>query len=552
MRSIKGLKLIQKYTGLHNTLPAKISTVWVSGIPVISSLLNQSFAETSLKHQLTPEERNGKQIYLFGTSASGRQITALLGDDVTEVPAGTLPCASCHGYDGKGRPEGGVFPTNITEETLMKPYGIVHPRGRKHPPYTDRSLRRAITQGIDPAGNKLSAAMPVYRLTHEEIDDLMAYLKRLGKEKDPGLTDNTLRLGVVLPGKEPVTEAGQTIKAVLLAYFNDLNEQGGIYNRKIELRFTTSGDNPATARTNILHLIENEEVFAINSAYIEGAEKEVDTLINEREIPLIGAVTNFPHVSFPLNRYIFYLFSGVKEQACAMADYAANNLATKNTRIAIVSTDSEVFLDITNALEEQCKNNGFNSFTTWKYSPHQSGTARLIGELRQKGIELVFLLGSGDEQKELLDEAQQLQRKPFIFIPGPLISREILNIPPGFKDKVFLSFPRGPSDMVRSTVMEYRTFAGKHKLSPRYLPIQVETYCSAKILTEGLKRAGKDVSREKLVAVLEGLYEFNTGLTPQITFGPNRRIGALGAYIASVDPEGKKIVGVSDWIKLQE
>ena len=71
------------------------------------------------------------------------------------------------------------------------------------------------------------------------------------------------------------------------------------------------------------------------------------------------------------------------------------------------------------------------------------------------------------------------------------------------------------------------------------------------ILVEGLKRAGKDVSREKLVAVLEGLYEFETGLTPQITFGPNRRIGALGAYIASVDPVEKKIISVSDWIKLQ-
>ena len=54
----------------------------------VSSALSQS-------EKLTPQEKRGKQIYLQGTGSSGREITALLGDARTEVPASMLPCAPC-------------------------------------------------------------------------------------------------------------------------------------------------------------------------------------------------------------------------------------------------------------------------------------------------------------------------------------------------------------------------------------------------------------------------------------------------------------------------
>ena len=60
--------------------------------------------------------------------------------------------------------------------------------------------------------------------------------------------------------------------------------------------------------------------------------------------------------------------------------------------------------------------------------------------------------------------------------------------------------------------------------------------------------SGKDLSRERLITTLEGLYEYETGLIPRITFGPNRRIGALGAYIVTIDPEKKLFPASVEWI----
>ena len=55
------------------------------------------------------------------------------------------------------------------------------------------------------------------------------------------------------------------------------------------------------------------------------------------------------------------------------------------------------------------------------------------------------------------------------------------------------------------------------------------------LFAEGMKQAGRDASREKLVSALEGLHDFATGLTPQISFGPGRRLGLNGAHVVTLE-----------------
>jgi hypothetical protein len=72
------------------------------------------------------------------------------------------------------------------------------------------------------------------------------------------------------------------------------------------------------------------------------------------------------------------------------------------------------------------------------------------------------------------------------------------------------------------------------------------------VLVESLKRAGKDLSREKLIQTLEGLYEYQTGLTPALTYGPNRRVGARGAHVITINLKDKQLVPVDGWIGLDQ
>ncbi len=78
---------------------------------------------------------------------------------------------------------------------------------------------------------------------------------------------------------------------------------------------------------------------------------------------------------------------------------------------------------------------------------------------------------------------------------------------------------------------------------------EIDTVLSAaRVLIEALKRSGRELSRARLVEVLEGFSELDTGLVPPITYGANRRVGVRGAYVVTVDPAAGGLVPASGWI----
>ena len=494
---------------------------------------------------LTVEEKRGKALYLRGESASGQEITALLND--LDVPASTLTCAGCHGSRGEGKTEGGVTAGNLVWSNLAKSYGHTHDNGRKHGAFTETSFVRALTAGNDPAGNKLSVAMPAYRMPQQDMADLIAYLKRIDTDLDPGVSDDKIVIGTLLPEKTALTGLAQSMEDVLQAYFAEVNSRGGIFNRKIELR-VLNGNAGATV-TNMKQLIDDTRVFAIVSGLTAGAENGVATLSRDREVPFIGPSTLLPDRASPLNRYIFYLLPGLKEQARSLVNFAAKKSDLQKAQVAIVSPDSEFSKGIAASVEEQEKKLGWGSKTNVYYSPDNFKAKEYVAELNAKGIDTVFMLGSAAEAAEFFREVGASGWTPRVFLLGTLAGRSAPElVPVEMKDRVFFAFPTVPADVSAEGAAEYSGLLQRNKIGSTHAAAQASALAAAKILVYALERCGKDLTREQLITTLEGLYEFDTGLMPKITFGPNRRIGALGAYVVTIDPEKKLFPASVEWV----
>jgi ABC-type branched-subunit amino acid transport system substrate-binding protein len=518
--------------------------VLLTGLLGLASLLSPAEANTPTRARLTAQEKRGKEIYLRGTSLSSKEITATLSDGAVSVPGATMPCASCHGLDGAGRAEGGVTPSDITWEALTKSYSNTQSTGREHSAYTERSLEYAITRGRDPAGNKLHALMPRYRIAPDDLSDLIAYLKRLGKDLDPGITDASITVGTVLPAQGPMAEVGRVMKSVMSAYFEEVNKEGGIYNRRIDFRIAEPAQTAEATSAKVKDFVEREEVFAMAGAFIAGADKELASLIEKEEVPLVGPWTLYPQIGFPLNRHVFYLLPGLREQARTLVDLAAQSTNAQSPTVAIVYSENNA--GVADAIKEQCKILGWSLVRTYAYSANQFDAARLAKELGQQNPQALFFLGKAEELKRIFKENEATEWAPKVFLPGSLAGKEVFELPPKLKDKVFLSFSTVPQDQTAAGVAEYRALASRYNLPSSHMASQLLAYCSARILVHGLKLAGKNLSREKLITVLESLNEFNTGLIPPLTFGPNRRIGSSAAYFVMVDLEKKNFIRVGD------
>src|SRR5690606_33092515 len=112
--------------------PQRVAPVWRCRALMLTVLALVLAGPAHADDPASQEER-GKRLYDKGEAAAGARVTAAVGQTSVVIPATRVPCASCHGSDGRGRPDAGVIPSNITWANLTKPYGLRHANGRSHP-----------------------------------------------------------------------------------------------------------------------------------------------------------------------------------------------------------------------------------------------------------------------------------------------------------------------------------------------------------------------------------------------------------------------------------
>lgn len=457
---------------------------------------------------LAPQEENGKRIYLEGVSSSGTEITAVMGEGV-EVPASAVPCAGCHGRDGRGKPEGGVSPSDVTWSRLSRPYGATHPSGRSHPPYDERLLKRAIAMGLDSGGAPLHVAMPRYRMSHQDMADLVAYMKKLGKEGETGVSAEEVRIGLVLPPAGPLTSLGEAVRAALAERFERINREGGVYGRRLALR--TFEPPSADRRNAVAGFLEGEEIFAGIAAFFAGADAELAALFADRQVPLIGPFTLHTPDASP-NRHVFYLHPGVEEQGRALAGFARSLPGL--TRPAVLAPSDASFDAAVEAI---------GSGTVLRYDPGEFDPRALARRL--EGADPVFFLGSGPEAVGLARSlAGREGSPPHLLLTGGAADGSLFAAPRAFQGKIFLALPDlapGPESLRRTAL------------------------AAAEVLHEGLRRAGRNLTRERLIEALEGLRGFSTGFSQPVTYSPGHRLGIRQPWLVSLDLEDGKLVPVA-------
>jgi ABC-type branched-subunit amino acid transport system substrate-binding protein len=476
---------------------------------------------------LTQQEACGRKIYFQGTDCSGKEIKGSMGD--LEVSAKLQPCASCHGADGKGRPESGQDPGDITWRYLTVPYGHTHANGRKHPGFTPWLFQRAVTTGRDPAGGKLSTLMPRFRMSPASAAQLVAYLKRISTETGPGVEPTRIILGSMAPFQGVNAETGNAVRAVLTAYFDDLNQLGGIYGRRILLRLAATGAGGAMALKNARRLMDTP-VFALVAPFVPGAEKGLASLAHASNVPLVGLLAlSVPDE--PANREVFYLLPGFEQLEQELMRFAAVEGELTPGKTAVVHADDRLQADVSAAMQATWQELGVHKPGEFSFSA-ADGT-RIAGDLKSRGIDTVFFVGGGEQVVQWIQAADRAEWAPRTFVLGPLLDGGIFTAPARFQGRIFAAYPQLQPEL--GGVDEFEDFLKRHKLASDHRLIQISAYCAAKVLEDALTRAGRNLTREKLILSLEQFRDFKTGMLPGITFGSNRRIGSTKAEIVCVD-----------------
>ena len=111
----------------------------------------------------------------------------------------------------------------------------------------------------------------------------------------------------------------------------------------------------------------------------------VAALSQEKEVPFIGPSALLPQRGLPLNRYVFYLLPGLKEQARTLVSFAAKKRIHKNRAwrsYVRMLTSAE---HIAKSIEDQGKKLGWSPVTGIYYPRERFNAAQYVTELKQQG-----------------------------------------------------------------------------------------------------------------------------------------------------------------------
>ena len=494
--------------------------------------------------ELTRSQQRGKQIYLKGQSDDG-EVSAVLGNG-GDFSGALFPCVNCHGPRGAGTSEAGLRPPPITWTALSSARRSAM-TGQSRGPYNEKSLALAITAGIDPSGHKLHPGMPRYKLTHSQAADLLAYLRILGDSLDPGLSADTIRVGTALPMTGQIGHVGEDIKRVLAAYFAEVNGQGGIYGRRLELVVADSEADSAKTAEATRRLVERDGVFALVGSFEPGDNRVNDEFLHKNEVPLIGPVTFSPRSTSATNRQTFYLLPSFFDQARTLVDFAVSGKdqvkATTRPKLAAVCSSGRFEQDAVAGLKAQAKAYAIELSAEHHFVEGQIGGENVVSSLLEERPDYLFFFGNGND---LLSLEREMERRG-LYVPlltcAAMVGEAAFQLSGAVAAQTHLSYPALLPD--EDDYLEFVTMLRKAGIPLRSGPLQALAYGAARVLVEATKDAGRELSRPALISSLEGLQNFRTGVLFPVSFNANRRVGSTNSCVVRIDLLSKKFLRIS-------
>lgn len=506
-----------------------------------------SLRETHPQESPSDAVMRGREIYHHGTSSSGPPIKLVLSSSEFEMEAMYFPCANCHGTSGEGSSEGGVEPPPIRWRELSRP-SVSPLTQRPRPAHDKRSLERAINAGLDPSGEPLHPGMPRYRLTSEQITDLISYLRILDTEQDldQGLTPDSILLGSFLPLSGNRSAVGRSIERALRVYASEINRRGGVFGRRIKLAIRDCGDTAEEALAAVRSLVEIDGVFALIASTAPLDSEALQRLVAAHGVPWIGPLTIPPKPETLPNRYVFHLLSSNYDQARVLIESIALYPELPRLGWSVITLDDRIHQEARAGAQRQMEIFDQELALDLTYEAGNFDPVAFVRRLEEGGTRGVLMFGASGDIIEFAQKMEDEGKEWPLLTTGSTLGREAFQLPPAVAKRTYLTYPgsqprerdlRWLFELVRDTDIELDRPAQ-----------QGPALAAFSIFLEGAKRSGRRLGREALISALEGVEDFSTGLIPPVSYGLNQRTGALGSYLLRVNLDRQALIPGDTWI----
>lgn len=518
------MKYSQKRTDLPDCRSIRITTVFFQLFLGMCGYLpaNAAMPENpSLSH----EERMGKRIYLQGIGTSA--IEADFVNSGIRAPGSQYPCVRCHGEAGKGGREGGVTIADISPEApVMKRYVQYNVDS------SNERLIAAVRNGVNPDGVALHPAMPRYQMSVNDISNLLAYLKRIGSEPVPGVSDKEIHIGMLLPSDSLTAAVSRDVSRLLEIYFSQVNQSGGIYGRRLILDILPAPDSNSPETVSSGH----EAVFCF-IAYPPNTptESSQNNELLAEQTPVIAPLMIFPESGSAGTSSVFYMYASIRDQGRALADFLGEKFPISGRAAALLHTDDAMARAGAEGVRQQTGLQGIQMTVIRSIQTQGAGITAIADELQRKRVEQIIYFGPAGIYVSLSKALRARRMRPVLLGSAELLGSGVTQAE-GFS-MVYLASSTGMPNVLSQSTSDYSRLVRQSGFSAAQSPFLLNAYAGASVLVEALKENGRVLSRASFVRVLESDRSFRTGVGPVLRFGNRQYRGTSAVMILSFDPK---------------
>jgi len=350
-----------------------------------------------------------------------------------------------------------------------------------------------------------------------------------------GVTDDTVTLGSSLALSGHASYLGtQTLRGAL-CYLNHVNDQGGVHGRKTKLVYYDDSYDPPRCLANTQRLIVEDQVFSLFCYVGTPTTVKILPLLEDARIPLLGMLTGANALREPFNRYIINIRASYYQETAAAVRHLVKDLGL--TRIAVFYQYDAYGFDGLTGTELALKEYGLEPVARGSYVRGTLDVEEGLTKIMDSRAEAVVMIGTYDPCARFIQLAHQDGEFPPIFYTVSFVGAEELarRLGPGPGPLVIMSQVVPPTEGVGA-----RKFSGGAQeyveLLARYFPedkpnsVGLEGYYNARILVEGLRRAGRDLTRQAFIKAIESIHDYDLGPGQTVSFGPQSHQGMERVY----------------------
>jgi branched-chain amino acid transport system substrate-binding protein len=341
-------------------------------------------------------------------------------------------------------------------------------------------------------------------------------------QAEVGVTPTSIVIGQSAAFSGPASELGNEMRAGALAYFQMVNAAGGINGRKIEMRSLDDGYEPDRAAANTKKLIDSGVflLFGYVGTPTSNASKPIFTAAR---VPFVAPFTGAESLRNPLNRYIFNIRASYFDETDKIVGQMTGQTLDK---IAVFYQNDDYGKAGLAGVERAMQKRNLKITATGTVERNTVDVAAAVAAIGKADPQAVIMISAYKSCAAFIKAMRAAGHNPQFmnvsFVGSKALAHEAGPAGRGVAISQVMPFPWNIANRV---VKEYQQQLAASTGKENYSFTSLEGFIAAKVLVEGLRRAGNDPTREKFIAAMEQLRDFDLG-GYSVNFSPTDHNGS--------------------------